>query len=287
MIVEVTDRMSDAQPLTVEDLEGFLNVFRRIIDDKFYKFYALRLYRNKPSDKIPAAHQIEALERLDEWFREQRDMHSGSILVLPAGGDKTFATVRFLCTSPLSKGYKVLWLAHTHHLLEQAFHAFESEVKHISLPQTRLDVRVVSGTPGHYSGDEIGKTDNVFIATLQTLTRAYKRKQPKLEAFLKSANDKLFVVFDEAHHSPSPTYRELIIALQERFPKMYLLGLTATPTYSNQSKYGWLEKLFPQPILSQVTAQQLMADGILSKPKIEQHETNFDAPDFEAEEYIK
>lgn len=60
--------MSDAQPLTVEDLEYFLNVFRRIMDDKFYKFYkfyALRLYRNKPSDKIPAAHQIEALERLD------------------------------------------------------------------------------------------------------------------------------------------------------------------------------------------------------------------------------
>ena len=139
-------------------------------------------------------------------------MHSGSILVLPTGGGKTFATVRFLCTSPLSKGYKVLWLAHTHHLLEQAFHAFESEVKHISLPKTSLRVRVVSGTPGHYSVDEIKKTDNVLIATLQTLTRAYKRKQPKLEAFFKSANDKLFVVFDEAHHSPSSTYRKLIIA---------------------------------------------------------------------------
>jgi superfamily II DNA or RNA helicase len=227
------------------------------------------------------------LERLDEWFREQRDMHSKSILILPAGGGKTFATVRFLCTSQLSKGYKVLWLAHTHHLLEQAFHAFESEVKHISLPQTRLDVRVVSGTPGHYSVDEIGKTDNVFIATLQTLTRAYKRKQPKLEAFLKSANDKLFVVFDEAHHSPSPTYRQLMLAWQERFPKMYLLGLTATPTYSHQYKQWWLEKLFLQRILYQVTAQQLMADGILSKPEIEQHETNLDAPNFEAKESIK
>ena len=85
MIVEVTDRMSDAQPLTVEDLECFLNIFRIIMDDKFDKFYNLRLYRNKPSDKIPAAHQIEALERLHEWFREQRDMHSGSILVLPSG----------------------------------------------------------------------------------------------------------------------------------------------------------------------------------------------------------
>ena len=286
MIVEVTERMSAAQPLTVEDLEFFLNVFRKIMNE-FYKDYRLLDYRKKPSDKIPAAHQIEALERLHEWFREQRDMHSGGILVLPTGGGKTFTTLRFVCTSPLSKGYKVLWLAHTHHLLEQAFYALESEVKHISLPQTRLQVRVVSGTPGHYSVDKIGIRDNVLIATLQTLTRAYKRKQPQLEAFLESANDKLFVVFDEAHHSPSPTYRQLIIALQERFPKMYLLGLTATPTYSNQSKYGWLEKLFPQRILYQVTAQQLMGDGILSKPEIEQHKTNFEAPEFEAEEYKK
>ncbi len=92
---------------------------------------------------------------------------------------------------------------------------------------------------------------------------------------------------DEAHHSPSPTYRQLIIAWQERFPKMYLLGLTATPTYSHQYKQGWLEKLFLQRIVYQVTAQQLMADGILSQPEIEQHETNFEAPDFEAEESIK
>jgi hypothetical protein len=61
MIVEVTDRMGDAQPLAVEDLECFLNIFRRIMDGKFYKFYALLQYRKKPSDKIPAAHQIEAL----------------------------------------------------------------------------------------------------------------------------------------------------------------------------------------------------------------------------------
>ena len=66
MIVEVTDRMGDAQPLTVEDLECFLNIFIKIMADKFYKFYALKDYRKKLSDKIPAAHQIEALERLHE-----------------------------------------------------------------------------------------------------------------------------------------------------------------------------------------------------------------------------
>jgi superfamily II DNA or RNA helicase len=57
--------------------------------------------------------------------------------------------------------------------------------------------------------------------------------------------------------------------------------------YSNKYKYGWLEKLFPQRILYQVTAQQLMVYGILSKPEIEQHETNFEAPKFEAKKYKK
>jgi superfamily II DNA or RNA helicase len=257
------------------------------ITDKFYKFYNLRLYRKQTSDKIPAAHQREALEKLHEWFKEKRSTHSGGILVLPTGGGKTFTTVRFLCTYPLSQNYKVLWLAHTHHLLEQAFYTFEPEVKHISLPKTRLDVRVVSGTPGHCSINEIGIRDDVLIGTLQTLTSAYKRKEPKLEAFLEAAGDQLFVVFDEAHHSPSPTYRKLIMALQQRFPKMYLLGLTATPTYSIRDKYGWLEKLFPQRIIYQVTAQRLMADGILSKPEIEQHQTNFEVPEFDEEEYNK
>jgi len=35
MIVEVIDRMGDAKPLTVEDLECLLNIFRRIMYDKF------------------------------------------------------------------------------------------------------------------------------------------------------------------------------------------------------------------------------------------------------------
>ena len=250
-----------------------------------YKFYNLRIYRKQTSDKVPAAHQLEALEKLSEWFREQRSNQSGGILVFPTGGGKTFTTIRFLCSNPLSKGYRVLWLAHTHHLLEQAFNTFESEVKHLSLPKTRLDVRVVSSTPGHCRVHEIGSRDDVVICTLQTLTSAYKRKQPELENFLKGAGDKIFVVFDEAHHSPSPTYRKLIAAMQSRFPKMYLLGLTATPTYTQKNRYGWLEKLFPQRIIYQTTAQRLMADGILAQPEIEQHQTNLIAPEFEDEEY--
>ena len=66
---------------------------------------------------------------------------------------------------------------------------------------------------------------------------------------------------------------------------MYLLRLTATPTYSNQYKYCWLKKNI-QRILYEVTAQQLMVASILYKPEIEYHTTNFETPVFEAK-YIK
>lgn len=67
---------------------------------------------------------------------------------------------------------------------------------------------------------------------------------------------------------------------------MYLLGLTATPTYSQEEKKGWLLKLFPQGLVHQVTPQQLMAAGILAKPIFEQQNTSF-TPDFDEREYRK
>lgn len=241
----------------------------------FYREYNLTQTQKQPKD--PAAHQHEALDKLHKWFKKQHS-DAGGILVLPTGGGKTLTADRFLCTDPLSDGYKVLWLAHTHHLLDQAFYSLASEVKLIRNKQ-QLNVRVVSGTKGHFSPAHIDQRDDVVICTLQTVTRAYESKHPQLEAFLKAAGNKLFVVFDEAHHSPAPSYCRFITALRDRFPKMYLLGLTATPTYTDERKIGWLKKLFPQDILYQVSPTRLMADKILAQPIFEKSQTHF-TPEF-------
>ena len=95
-----------------------------IRNSDFYREYDLIKARKYPSKKIPAAHQSNALNELHKWFRKKPSPHAGGIVVLPTGGGKTFTAVRFLCSSALSNGYKVLWLAHTHHLLEQAFDSF-------------------------------------------------------------------------------------------------------------------------------------------------------------------
>ncbi|MHB0960115.1 MAG: DEAD/DEAH box helicase family protein [Pirellulaceae bacterium] len=246
--------------------------------------YDLADARKVPIGKEPASHQVQALKRLDEWYDSQPFPSAGGILVLPTGGGKTFTAIRFLCRRALSDGYKILWLAHTHHLLEQAYRAFDDGVSLIAEPTSSIAVRVVSGTTGHYPVHRIQPSDDVIIGTLQTVGNALKNEHPALEKFLETAKPKLLVVFDEAHHAPAPSYRNLVLSLRERLAKMYLLGLTATPTYSQESKKGWLLTLFPQGIVSQVKPQQLMAAGILAKPILEQPNTTF-TPEFDEREY--
>ncbi len=205
---------------------------------------------------------------------------------MPTGGGKTFTAIRFLCLTAISDGYKVLWLAHTHHLLEQAYSSIGEHVGKIAEPKSILRVRVVSGTIGHFHIADIQPEDDVVIATLQTVTKAYSDDHFALKSFIDSAKGKLLVIFDEAHHAPAPSYRKLLTSLRDRCKDMLLLGMTATPVYSDEKLQGWLNKLFPQGILYQVTPQYLMAQGILAKPIPEQQKTNF-TPNFDLREYQK
>lgn len=265
-------------------------------EENFYREYNLIKARKNPSKIALRTHQNQAINDLMNWFRNEHESHKGGILVLPTGGGKTFTAVRFLCQGPLSEGYKVLWLAHTHHLLEQAFYSFGPkeidiergyEVGFISEPKNHLNVRVVSGHKNQYNITEIQPTDDVLISTLQSISRGYKKGQPNLLDFLKSSDGKIFVVFDEAHHSPAPSYRKLIQSLREKHKDMFLLGLTATPTHSDEKKKGWLKDLFPQDILYQISINDLMAINILAEPKFEKPlKTHFE-PDFEDAEYNK
>jgi len=252
----------------------------------FFRIYDLTNARKQPYGIEPAPHQKKALKKLYEWHDSQPAPEAGCILTLPTGAGKTYTAIRFICGKILNDDYKVIWLAHTHHLLEQAFHSFEEGVEHISEPRRQLAVRVVSGTRGHYKPSDIKADDDVLIATLQTLSNAYKNRHPSLEEFIAGSKGRIFVVFDEAHHSPAPSYRKFISALREHCPDMYLLGLTATPTYTDDHGKNWLKKIFPQGIIHQVSPNELMAANILARPIYEEPKTNY-APELDEREYQK
>ena len=251
--------------------------------NKYFNSYDLNDWRKSTPDRQPVSHQSQALRELHDWFDEEC---RGGLLVLPTGGGKTFTAIRFLCEAPLSEGYKVLWLAHTHHLLEQAFDSIYRSVSRISEPKDCLRVRVVSGTPGHFPIASIKESDDFVIATIQTILRAVEDKNKRFDSFLKGAGSKLMIVFDEAHHSPAPSYRRLVDGLKKRFSDGYLLGLTATPTYTDKSKRGWLNKLFDCGIIYQTNAQRLIAAGILAKPIYEEPATLVQ-PEVDEREYEK
>lgn len=248
-----------------------------------FREYDLRDARRHPV-KEPAGHQVLALEKLGEWYESAATAEAGGILALPTGAGKTFTAVQFLCRRVISDGYKVVWLAQNHHLLDQAFRGFEDGVGLVAEPRRSLAVRLVSGADNHCRVDDVRETDDVVIGSLLTVVRAVRNGHEGFDAFLRSAGEKLFVVFDEAHHAPAPSYRKLIQTLRKRFPRMYLLGLTATPTYTDESKRGWLTTLFPQGIIHQDSVSRLMAAGVLALPILEEARTSITA-EFDRREY--
>ena len=131
--------------------------------------------RRDQKERELAYHQQAALGKLGTWYKSKPAPPRGGILVLPTGGGKTFTALHFICSNPLSEGYKILWLAHTHHLLEQASSYFKELTGLIKEPKERLTVRVVSGTPEHCQFHTITAADDVIICSLQTAANAAKR----------------------------------------------------------------------------------------------------------------
>ena len=251
----------------------------------WYRAYDLFEARRGGTPRTPVPHQQRALDKLERWYRKPENVRGG-ILVLPTGGGKTFVASHFLCRHPLSDGQRILWLAHTHHLLEQAHEALEHAMPQVREPAETIQTRVVSGSVGHFRPVNIEPDDNVVLCSLQTASRAFEKRHPRFLEFLDAARGGLFVVFDEAHHAPAPSYRRLLLGIRDRRPRSGLLGLTATPTYSNERKQGWLKQLFPQGIVAQEDAHTLMAAGVLARPRLEEVDTQV-IPEFDERQYLQ
>ena len=243
----------------------------------------LRAQHVDSSPKQPFQHQIEAFAKLSETFADNREKPGSGILVLPTGAGKTFTAVRWLSKHTIPKNIKILWLAPSFYLLDQAFSNFWDEAREIPESKKILNIRCVSSNPSHARAASIQLTDDVLIMTLQTAignlhTDALDGRgmpiQTAFRKFVESCREtELFVVIDEAHHAPAYGCRNLLIGTKDTklglrglLPNVHFLGLTATPTYSEESRRGWLWKIFENRIIYEANKNTLITQKILARP---------------------
>jgi superfamily II DNA or RNA helicase len=212
----------------------------------------------------PHPYQIEAWQRLSAHLAEaERGGIFRGLLVMPTGSGKTYAAVRWLLSSVVARGLRVLWLAHRAELLNQAASEFH-RLSALAVGRDRLRIRIVSGE--HCAATQIDPADDIVVASIASLARAHD----VVDALV--ADPQIFVVIDEAHHAPARSYRNLLGRLEAR-KRFRLLGLTATPTRTRESERGLLHELFGGRVIHQVELRALIERRILARPHPEHVQT--------------
>jgi superfamily II DNA or RNA helicase len=230
--------------------------------------------QRKDNDKQPFSHQQEAFAALSRTLSTPISGYKGTLIVLPTGGGKTFTSVNWICRNILSKGIKVLWLAQSSYLIDQAADTFIKEI-HNAVGRNQINLRVVSSNNAHSNSGSILTTDDVLICTTQTAVSAYSSEQINnkgdivnrpFRRFIEGSKE-LFIVVDEAHHTPAYGCRNLLLTIREKIQDLYILGLTATPMHMDKRISGWLKNIYDKWICYEADKNFLQANKVLSVPK--------------------
>lgn len=235
--------------------------------------------QRKGNEKQPFPHQKEAFSALSNTLPTPIKGYKGTLLVLPTGGGKTYTSINWICRNILSKGIKVLWLAQSSYLIDQAADTFTKEI-HNAVGREKINLRVVSGSTNHSNSGSISLTDDILICTTQTAISAYSSEQldgrgnivkTPFRNFVDNCTE-LFIVIDEAHHTPAYGCRTLLLSIRDEIPNLYILGLTATPMHMDKRISGWLKNIFDKWICYEADKNILQANKVLSVPKyLEKH----------------
>ena len=200
--------------------------------------------KSNPSNKY--YYQIELANAIQYKLLDS-DKIAG-MLVLPTGGGKTRVAVTTALDKAMSSGYKVLWIAHRHMLLEQAEQAFYEFSK---LSGKELSIKVISGK--HNSIQSLSTSDDVVLISNMSMGIQEKDEEGKdydglirqtLKEVLFTQEQKWLVIVDEAHHSLAKSYKQWIgintknkngWLRRYRKENIKILGLTATPNFISEN----------------------------------------------------
>ena len=236
-------------------------------DGKFYYKNAGKI--NVASGQNPIDlyyHQAEAIKKLKKI--DKQGSFSG-IVAIPTGGGKTLMAMYWLLQNAINKHKKVLWIAHRHELLSQAFISLrDNSYENLVSKRKSFTYRIISGK--HDKPINIKPGDDFLIASKDSL---YRNMEYLKNQWVEDLNE-AYMVVDEAHHAPAKTYREVINGLDDNVEKFKLLGLTATPFRTGEKEKGLLKKVFEDDIIYKTDLESLINRDILSKPEFEEVNTD-------------
>jgi len=251
------------------------------------------VYLNLKSNKSDKYYYQVELANAIKYKLLDSDKIAG-MLVLPTGGGKTRVAVTTALDKAIKDGYKILWVAHRHMLLEQAEQTFCEFSK---LSGKDLSIRVISGK--HDSIQSLDENDDIVIISNMSMG-IHEKKDGKdydglirqtLKQVLFTEKQKWLVIVDEAHHSLAKSYKQWIGITTKnkngwlrRYRKnnIKILGLTATPNFISEhdvTKYDEnrtkeLSNLYDDNLIGTISTQQLIEKKILSLPNFITINTN-------------
>ena len=236
----------------------------------------LKLTERLPSVS-PRDHQLAAWDRMTAHYLNEGK--NAGLIVVPTGGGKTVLAAHWLLEHHVREGGRVLWLAHRRSLLRQAFHTFR-RLGNVAFPRTTLNLIALSAEDARWSA--VSAEHDVVFSSMQTAI--LEGNDGFVHEFYEGARKGLFVVVDEAHHAPAPSYARLLGKLKKwRCP---LVGLTATPVRSDEADQKRLSAIFDQKVVYQITRRELTERGILAAPVFETVKTRVNLEkDFTPDDY--
>jgi len=249
-------------------------------EDKSEQYISLKADKsNKYHYQVKLANEIK-VKLLDS-------NKTAGMLVLPTGGGKTRVAVTTALDKAMKDGYKILWIAHRHMLIEQAEQTFYEFSK---LSGKELSIKLISGK--HGSIKSLDKNDDVVIISNMSMGIHEKDEEGNdydglvrqtLKEVLFTKEQKWLIIVDEAHHSLAKSYKQWIGITTKnkngwlrryRKENIKILGLTATPNFISQNdvtKYDEnrtkeLSSIYDDNLIATISTQKLIEDGILSLP---------------------
>lgn len=182
-------------------------------------------------------YQKKVVNKLYSFFDSKT---KSGLVVMPTAGGKTVTCIKGLYNwKARYSNLKVIWMAYNEHLLRQGI-------------KTAKEFGFSTGI--HCGTEKTVSPENNFIACSILSFDSLTARPAK--------NDPVIVVHDESHHSAADKALAVFEELDNTYPDIKFVGLTATPFRLDKKKLNF------QKIIYQVSFSQVQKDGFLAEPKM-------------------